>query len=219
MNDDQTTGVEPESTNGRMEIAIAIMLGVAAIVTAWCSFQSGLLNGEVQKSYSEGIRSADAASQAYNMAVSNDIRDEALFLEFAKAAQNGDEETATYILDTLMSPELAAAVGWWSEQPDEAGYDSPFVEDNPNWSTALFDEAEALDETAQSYFDAAEKSDRDGDAFDQLTVVLAVALFFLGIAGLSRQRRVMIGLASIGVVIVASAILRAVVLGDPGGVL
>ncbi|MFM7593102.1 MAG: hypothetical protein ACKO85_15045, partial [Isosphaeraceae bacterium] len=41
--------------------------------------------------------------------------------EFANAAQADDEETALYILETLMSPELAAAVDWWSAQPDDSG--------------------------------------------------------------------------------------------------
>ena len=213
----QTPAVDEDSSN-RMEIVIAILLGIAAIVTAWCSFQASQLGDVVQKSFSEGIRAADAASQAYNSAITNDIRDQTLFLEFAKAAQADDEETALYVLDTLMSPELAAAVEWWSEQPDDSGFDSPFVEENPEWSNALYEEAAALDESSQAFFDGADEADNDADAFDLLTVILALALFFLGVAGLSRQRKVMIALSTVGSIVIVFSIIRSIALGDPAGV-
>lgn len=213
----QTVDKEEESSN-RMEIVIAILLGIAAIVTAWCSFQASQLGDVVQKSFSEGIREADAASQAYNTAIANDISDQTLFLEFAKAAQADDEDTALYVLETLMSPELNAAVQWWVDQPEDSGFDSPFVEENPEWSNALYEEAAALDESSQAYFDLAESTDNTADEFDLLTVILTIALFFLGIAGLSRQRKVMIGLSAFGSAIIVFAVIRAIVLGDPAGV-
>ncbi|MEY3681318.1 MAG: hypothetical protein RL547_1931 [Actinomycetota bacterium] len=218
MNTEAQTAQADDDSSNRMEIVIAILLGIAAIVTAWCSFQASQLGDVVQKSFSEGIREADAASQAYNTAISNDIRDQTLFLEFAKAAQTGDEETALYVLETLMSPELAAAVDWWSSQPDDSGFDSPFVEENPEWSNALYEEGAALDESSQTFFDAAEQADNDADAFDLLTVILTLALFFFGVAGLSRQRKVMIGLSTVGTIIIVFSIIRCIAMGDPAGV-
>ena len=206
-------------STSRTEVFVAVLLGVAAVVTAWSSFQSSQLSGRVQANYSEGIRIADEASQAYNTAVANDIRDRSLFLEFAKAAQADDEATAQYVLQTLMSPELAAAVEWWSEQPDESGPDSPFVEENPAWSNEEFETAEELDIEAQLRFDEAKRVGGEADDFERLSVILALALFFLGIAGLSRQHRVMLGLAACGTVIVVYALMRVVVLGDPAGLL
>ena len=132
-----------QSVLDRTEIVLAILLGVAAILTAWSTFQSAQLGSAMTAAYSEGIRVSDAASQAFNDASANDIADQALFLEFAKASQAGEEETALYIEESLMSEELAAAVDWWFEQPESAGYATPFTEENPNWSTALYDDAEA----------------------------------------------------------------------------
>ena len=120
-----------QRTLDRTEIVIAILLGIAAILTAWSTFQSAQLGGAVTAAYSEGIRLSDTASQAYNDASATDIADEALFLEFAKASNAGDESTADYIYSSLMTEDLAAAIDWWIEQPDSAGYDTPFTEDNP----------------------------------------------------------------------------------------
>jgi len=92
------------------------------------------------------------------------------------------------------------------------------VEENPEWSNALYEEAAALDESSQALFDVAEKADSDAEDFDILTVILALSLFFLGVAGLSRQRPVMIGLSTVGTVIVAYSVIRCLVLGDPAGV-
>jgi hypothetical protein len=100
------------SFKDRVEQIIAVMLGLAAIITAWTAFQSSQLGDKVQESFSEGIRSSDQASQEYNTAIATDNQDQAIFLEYAKALVAEDEVTATYIQESLMSPELAAAVQW-----------------------------------------------------------------------------------------------------------
>ena len=87
----------------RTEILLAILLGVAAILTAWSTFQSAQLGSAMTAAYSEGIRLSDTASQAFNDASATDVADQALFLEFAKSAQAGDDDTAGYIHDSLMS--------------------------------------------------------------------------------------------------------------------
>ena len=202
----------------RTEIVLAILLGVAAILTAWSTFQSAQLGSAMTAAYSEGIRISDAASQAFNDASAVDVADQALFLEFAKSAQAGDDDTAGYIHDSLMSAELAAAVDWWSEQPDSSGYDTPFTEDNPNWSTALYDDAAALDADAQAQFDEAKEKDAIGGDFDILAIIIALALFLFGIASLVRQERIKIGLGVVGTVILVFSVIRLIQLGNPAGV-
>lgn len=201
----------------RTELVIAILLGLAAILTAWSTFQSSQLGSSVTAAYSEGIRLSDSASQAFNDASASDVADEALFLEFAKSANAGDEGTAAYIHDSLMSPELQAAVDWWTEQPDSANYDTPFVPENPNWSTKMYDDAQALDAEAQAKFDEAKVKDGLSNEFDILSIIIAIALFLFGVASLVRQERIKIGLGAVGAVILLFAIVRLIQLGNPAG--
>lgn len=201
----------------RVEQVIAVMLGLAAIITAWAAFQSGQLGDKVQESYSEGIRLSDQASQEYNTAIAIDNQDQALFLEYAKALVAEDEITATYISESLMSPELFAAVEWWIEQPDETGPDSPFVEENPNWDNTSWTTAAELDAEAQQYFDIAKESDSDGDKFNFLEVIVTLALFLFGVASLVRQQKIQVGLAVAGGAILIYSIVMVLSLGDPGG--
>lgn len=207
-----------QRTIDRTEIAIAILLGIAAILTAWATFQSSQLGAAVTAAYSEGIRLSDTASQAFNDASATDIADEALFLEFAKAANAGDEGTADYIYSSLMSEDLAAAVDWWSDQPDSAGYDTPFVEDNPNWSTVAYDDAAAIDADAQAKFEEATAKDALGTDFDVLSIIIAISLFLFGVGSLVRQERIKIGLGAVGAVILVYSAVRLVQLGNPAGV-
>lgn len=226
MTDDNTvtpTDIPAASDEGgsgfkdRLELIVAVLLGLAAVITAWTAFQSSQLGDKVQENYSEGIRISDQASQEYNTAVANDNQDQALFLEYAKALVSNDLDMATYIHDTLMTPELAKAVDWWVDQPDETGPDSPFVEDNPNWSNEQWDLANSLDDEALQLFADAKKADNDGDEFDLLTVIVTLALFLFGIASLVRQQRIMIGLASVGAIILLYSIVKTIILGDPAG--
>jgi hypothetical protein len=201
----------------RVEQIIAVMLGLAAIITAWTAFQSSQLGDKVQESFSEGIRSSDQASQEYNTAIATDNQDQAIFLEYAKALVAEDEVTATYIQESLMSPELAAAVEWWIEQPDDTGPDSPFVEENPNWDDISWTTAADLDVEAQQYFDSARQADADGDEFDLLEVIVTLSLFLFGIASLVRQQKIQVGLAAVGGVILIYSIIMTLTLGDPAG--
>jgi hypothetical protein len=205
------------SFKDRVEQIIAVMLGLAAIITAWTAFQSSQLGDKVQESFSEGIRSSDQASPEYNTAIATDNQDQAIFLEYAKALVAEDEVTATYIQESLMSPELAAAVEWWIEQPDDTGPDSPFVEENPNWDDSSWNTAADLDVEAQQYFDSARQADADGDEFDLLEVIVTLSLFLFGVASLVRQQKIQVGLAAVGGVILIYSIIMTITLGDPAG--
>lgn len=205
------------SIKDRMEQIIAVMLGLAAIITAWTAFQSNQMDTRVVESFSEGIRTSDQASQEFNTAIATDNQDQAIFLEYAKALVAEDELTATYIQDSLMSPELAAAVEWWIEQPDDTGPDSPFVEENPNWDDSSWTIAADLDVEAQQYFDTARQADTVGTEFDLLEVIVTLSLFLFGIASLVRQQKIQIGLAAVGGVILIYSIIMTVSYGDPAG--
>lgn len=214
---DTLTSESRSSFKDRVEQIIAVMLGLAAIITAWTAFQSTQLGDKVQESFSEGIRTSDQASQEYNTAIATDNQDQAIFLEYAKALVAEDEVTATYIQESLMSPELLAAVEWWIEQPDDTGPDSPFVEENPNWDDSSWATAADLDVEAQQYFDSARQADADGDKFDLLEVIVTLSLFLFGIASLVRQQKIQVGLAAVGGVILIYSIIMTITLGDPAG--
>lgn len=201
----------------RLEQIIAIMLGLAAVLTAWTAYQGNELGDSVQKSYSQGIRLFDNASQEFNRAIAIENQDELLFVEYTKSLISHDETTASYIHETLMSPDLAKAVDWWLDQPEESAPDSPFVDENPAWTDEALVSAKSIDAEAQQSFDNAENSDSEGDKFALLEVIVTLSLFLFGVASLVRQQRIQVALASIGALILIYSIVMTISLGDPAG--
>ena len=76
----------------RFEAIIATLLGLAAILVATASYQSSLRDGESIKSFNEGIRSINDANGYFTDATQATARDQALFLEYAKAAQSDNAD-------------------------------------------------------------------------------------------------------------------------------
>jgi len=217
---DISTADQSESNSvfkDRLEQLIAIMLALAAVITAWTAYQGNELGDSVQKSYSQGIRLFDNSSQEFNRAIAIENQDEMLFVEYTKSMSSHDDATAKYIHETLMSPELAKAVDWWLAQPEESAPASPFVDENPEWTDEALVSAKAIDAQAQQSFADAEKSDGNGDKFSLLEVIVTLSLFLFGVASLVRQQRIQVALAGIGAVILIYSIVMAISLGDPAG--
>jgi len=202
----------------RIEIVMAILLGVAAVLAAWATFQSAQLSGSVAGLYSQGIRAADAASQDYNDATAVAVADEAIFLEYTKALHTGQAKLAAYVHGSLMSPELAAAVDWWEAQPDSYESATPFTSANPHWSSPQHDKAKVREAQAEARFDEADRIDALATSFDILSIIIAIALFLFGVASLVRQERIKIGLGIVGTVVLIFSIIRLLSLGNPAGV-
>lgn len=102
---------------------------------------------------------------------------------------------------------MLTGLEWWNEQPDVS---SPFTEENPNYRLVQFDDARDLDERAQKRFDRAADADEESDYFEFVTMLLAVALFFVGIAGVAHSRRLQTGFIGAGGMLLAGSL---VVLG------
>jgi hypothetical protein len=155
----QSGSPAPEQTD-KVEVLLAILLGIAAVATAFAAFKASLIGDEVISNYNQGIRKVDEASQLYNEGNQYLAQDQAVFLEYVKAAQVGDTELADYIRETLMSEELYNGLGWWEASADAT---TPFVPENPDYYLPQFDQAIALDEEVDEHFTAAADADEESD--------------------------------------------------------
>jgi hypothetical protein len=197
-----TESAEPRPANGekngpshRWEILIATLLGLAAVATAFAAYQAELNDGDSIKNFNEGIRSVSDANQAYLEGNQQFVQDQALFLEYAKAANNDDPGLAEY-MKTLMSEELRKGIDWWQNTKNDA--DTPFVDENPEYSIPAYATGEQLTKKTDAQFKAARDFDEDGDRYTLITVILAAALFLYGIAAVSKNHTVRYATAAIG---------------------
>lgn len=186
-----------ERANSRLETLIATLLGLAAVLVAVTGYQAALRDGDSIKAFNEGIRSINDANGYFNEATSVYNRDSSLFLEFAKASQEENEDLAAYVKETLMDETLSVATDEWLE--DESGEVLTPL-DAPSYEIPQQAEAERLTEATDRQFAKAVALDNEGDDYGLVGVIVASSLFFLGIAGVMSSTRIKYAGTGLGIV-------------------
>ncbi len=188
-----TTGPDAERDGWSiMELAAAILLGIAGLLTAYATYQGALADGNSLESYTQSTTLNAEANGSFNDGVSIFNADQSLFLEYQILFQQGDEETAAVIRDNLWDERLYTAWVAWEEFPEGVGPATPldtdeYIVDEFVFANELFAEAAAA-------FDAGSVANKQGDQFELASVYFAVALFFAGIATLFKGFRIQIAL-------------------------
>lgn len=195
-------GAEHDHAQRAMALIAAVILGLAATLTAWSAYRESLTSDLVLKNYSEQQALIALANDTFGRADQQELTERQLFLDWAVTTAQGDEVAANYLAE-IMSPELFAVVDWWFTQPD-TGPVSPFVEENPFLldlpSQVLIAEGAALLEEAEAKRVAAEEADATSDRFDLANVFFAVVLFVAGLATLVQRRLIQIGFLTLSVI-------------------
>jgi|tagenome__1003787_1003787.scaffolds.fasta_scaffold20544270_2 hypothetical protein len=178
-------GSDPEEA-GRSEsldVMIAIVLGAAAILTAWGAYQAALSDGNTLAGFQEGNAQYGDANQAYIEGYQQESSDLILFKDYALAKQKGDKKAATFIYDDLMDGTLPKATDQWEADPE--GIPSAF--EAPAYKIEPYERAKAATAEGDKQYEIASVEDKKGDKYTLATVILAVALFFGGVAGVTRS--------------------------------
>lgn len=179
-----------------LEVILAALLGLAAIATAYASYQASLRDGETIDAFNVGVAAVNEASAANNRGVQQQSADQALFIEYAKAAQDSNEDLTVYIKETLMSPNLKKAVTWWEDQDDA---ETPFQQGSPYVNEGKTEAAKQQVKAKASFAEARIK-DKQGDDYNLVTVVLALALFLYGVAAVASSQKLAIAMTGAGVI-------------------
>ncbi|MFM9022609.1 MAG: hypothetical protein ACKOK7_02490, partial [Solirubrobacterales bacterium] len=193
-------GVEGNNTTqGTLAIAAAVLLGMAAVLTAWSAYRASLTSDLVLKNYSEQQAATALANDAYIRSGQERQQELTLFVDAAVEAnkEDGSATLFNYLTQGIMSKELYAAFKWWQEEPEKTTPPTPFVPENPEFenlpSEVLLAEGQANDEKAEVSRVAAEKADADSDRFDLANVFFAVVLFVAGLTTIVQRRSIQIG--------------------------
>ncbi len=204
---DAVVDTPASSKTDRTQILAAILLGVAATLTAFASYNAALADGDSLQGFTTSTRSLNDANAFYAQGNVTAASDQALFVEYANANFAGETDRAEY-LTTLMRPELVDAVAWWNANDAAV---TPFDADDANpYTIEDFVVAEELETQAQQQFDAAAADDKRGDIFELAAVFFALTLFFGGIATMFGARRVVTSLLGLSVLTLAVGVINLV---------
>lgn len=200
---EQKSTFEPRLDHGSLALAAALILGLAAVLTAWAAFRGSLTGDLVLKNYSSQQATIALANDTFSRADQQEQLETTLFLDWAVAVSTGSADAADYLAQ-VMSDELNAAVEWWASQPEDSIPATPFTSDNPAYanlpSQVLIAEGEALLDEAETMRLAAEDADTRSDRFDLANVFFAVVLFVAGLATLVNRRSIQVGFLTLGTV-------------------
>ena len=118
-----------EPTGDLLQVFAAILLGIAATLTAFSAYRSALSDGNALQGYTVASQKLADSNFFYGQGNQVEAGDRGLFVAYATASQEGNAELADYLV-TLMRPELSDAVAWWNET-DEAITPFDELDDNP----------------------------------------------------------------------------------------
>jgi hypothetical protein len=181
--------VEDNARSRRLEIASAVLLGLAATASAWCGYQSNLWSGVQTFSLAAASEAARKSTQLTLQATQLQTIDLGFFTTFVEASFRGDKKLADFAL-MRFRPEARRAVDAWLQT-------DPF--NNPNapvrplamaeYASPEREAAKRADEEQARMLAAAQQASRSSDEYVLLTVRFAAVLFFGGIVSTFESRR------------------------------
>jgi hypothetical protein len=192
-------GGEDEKLGGfRLELVIAVLLGLAAMVGALAAYLGHVAEGHSIKHFNQAVRSTNDANLFYTQGNQRLIQDQAIFLEYARAAVLHQTVFAAYVQKTLMSDELKKAVGWWTTGKNTDKYASPFVDADPVYTIAEYAKAAGLDKQTREGFNEGRRDEDTSNRYTLIEVLIASALFLYGIAAVTRRHSIKLGFLVLG---------------------
>ena len=178
-----------------------LLLAVAAVATAWASYQATRWNGEQARAGSRTTALRIDAARAAGLAAEQTQVDVALFIQWIDATANNDAELENFYVDRFR-PEFRTAFDTWIATDPFATPGaplSPFALDE--YQTAASAEAARLDEAAEQSSATVSVNIQRASNYVLSVVLFSVALFFAGMSTRLRMSRLRTVTVVIGCVV------------------
>jgi hypothetical protein len=165
-----------------VELAAMLLLALAAVSTAWSSYQATRWNGEQAKTASRVNKARFEASRASDLANAQTEVDVATFIQWVDAyAQNQTELTSFY--RTRFREEFKPAFdAWVATNPlkTKSEFPTPFA--MPQYKLEATADAERFDREAEALAAEVRRDIQRSSNYVLAVVLFAVALFFAGMS-------------------------------------
>ena len=164
------------------EVAATVLLALAAVATAWSSYQAARWNGEQAKAASASNRTRIAATRAAALANAQSEIDVATFIQWVDAYANGNRFLQRFYFRRFrreFKPVMAAWIATRPLQNPDAPL-TPFA--MPQYRPAARVESERLDAVAGDLSATVRRNIQRSTNYVLGVVLFAVALFFAGMS-------------------------------------
>jgi hypothetical protein len=179
----------------RAELLATVLLAVAAVATAWSTYQSTRWRGEQAADYSKATAARIESAQAAGRAGQITQVDIATFIQWVDANAAGDRRLARFYRQRMRLGFRPVFTAWLAAQRKPGAPETPFR--MPQYRVAEAAAAERLNREAGVRADAAGEANQRADNYVLAVVLFASALFFAGISTKLhslRQREVLLAI-------------------------
>jgi len=198
-----------------MDLIIVVMLGLASIATAYASFQAAVYNTRTSSAYTASDRLRAQAQSLYLEANQQYAADAQTWTQLAVlqveahsadpvAAADAKEKT-NWVIATLVDEVFNDAIIWaLGDTPeDPSTYKYPL--DQEEYLTARYGGYEDLRAQSEAKVADGDRANAMNDRLSLVVLLLAMALFVLGMAAVFRTRAAQWAMVGTGAVITVSA--------------
>lgn len=175
----------------KLEILIAIFLGITTLLVAWAGWIGSLHGGIQAINFTKSNNLAAEGNAEYNVAAQiylsdlfawNTIFNLQLDMETAKEKGNEDEAKVIEIkiqkiINDNCSPKLIEAIAEKTNSPFE----------KEDFVNSYFEKAKELLDESQKVLEEGKQDNLRGDSYKLVTVIYSLVLFLLGIVGIFKD--------------------------------
>jgi hypothetical protein len=181
-----------------IEILATVLLALAAVATAWSSYQANRWNGEQVKAGSRTNGLRIEAARAQGLAEAETQVDVATFIQWANAYATGDARLQDFY-EQRFRPEFQVAFDAWLATKPFDNADAPLTPFKmEEYRPASKQEAERLDVASAASSEVLQRNLQRSANYVLAVVLFAVTLFFAGISTKLESRRLRVVLLSAG---------------------
>jgi ferric-dicitrate binding protein FerR (iron transport regulator) len=203
-----TAPARPTAARGRdwIEIVATVLLSLAAVATAWSSYQATRWNSETTKASGRVNAVRIQAARADGLARNQTQVDVATFIAWVDARAGENAELESFYEDRFREEFRPAFDAWLATDPltNVAAPKTPFAMDEYRLDAA--DEAERLDAEADRFSATVRRNVQRSANYVLGVVLFAVALFFAGMTTKLTGRGPRLSLLIVGAIVFVGAL-------------
>ena len=184
-----------------VEVGATVLLALAAVATAWSSYQATRWNGEQAKTSGSVNKTRIEAARASDLANAQQQVDVATFMQWVDSYARGDTKLVNFYRERFREEFRPAFNAWVATKPlkTEGAPLTPFA--MPQYRLAAKAEAGRLDQMAEELAAEVRRDIQRASNYVLGVVLFAVALFFAGMSTKLTAPGLRITLVAIGCLI------------------
>lgn len=199
----------------RLDLASAFLMALAAVVTAWATYQGGQWDSAAADARASSALLRSDAGRAASDAVSQSVIDATLWVEWEKAVTLDRDQLAGFLRDRF-SPALDAAQEAWLGRTAVDADGNPVDGTLPKGTPLALEvyvpdaqtRADSLAAQAEEQLAAAARAGETSTRYTLQAVMLAMVLFFASVAAKFTESRIQMALTGVAVVMLGVVALR-----------